>query len=98
MQINALEVAIQEAVVACGFDYIQNIGSSILYCNPYDVKRHMKKSKKLFLLIVILFIIGLGFASYDIARRTTFPGSKGQLKERIKKQFFEKDTVNRKNP
>jgi hypothetical protein len=58
----------------------------------------MNKSKKIFLFIVILFIVGLGFASYDIARRTTFPGSKGQLKERIKKQFFEKDTLKRNNP
>jgi hypothetical protein len=56
----------------------------------------MKNSKKLFLLIVVLFALGLGYASYDISRRTTFPGSKGQLKERIKKQFFEKDSLKSK--
>ncbi|MGE0772204.1 MAG: hypothetical protein AB7K37_10865 [Cyclobacteriaceae bacterium] len=47
----------------------------------------MSRSKKLFVAFAIVFAILLAWASYDIASRTTFPGSKPQLKERIKKQF-----------
>lgn len=43
----------------------------------------MRKSKKLFLLVAVIFLLLLFYVSYDIARRTTFPGSKPQLKERI---------------
>ncbi len=32
------------------------------------------------------------YASYDIATRTTFPGGKPQLKERIEKKFSEPDS------
>jgi hypothetical protein len=53
----------------------------------------MTRSKKVFITISILFLLTLFYASYDIARRTTFPGSKPQLKERILKQFEETDTV-----
>ncbi|MBS1952380.1 MAG: hypothetical protein OJF59_001995 [Cytophagales bacterium] len=53
----------------------------------------MKKSKKIFILFFVLFLLLLFYASYDISTRTTFPGSKPQLKERIKKQYFEKDTL-----
>jgi hypothetical protein len=57
----------------------------------------MTRSKKLFIFIIILFIAGIVVTSIDFARKTTFPGSKSQLKERIKKQFLEKDSsaVNR---
>lgn len=54
---------------------------------------NMKKSKKIFILFFVLFLLLLFYASYDISTRTTFPGSKPQLKERIKKQYFEKDTL-----
>jgi len=54
----------------------------------------MKRSK-IFLGLAVLFIILMSIASYDISRKTTFPGSKSQLKERIKKQYRQSDSVNR---
>lgn len=55
----------------------------------------MKRSKKWFFLVAVIFLGALFYASYDIARRTTFPGSKGQLKERIKKRYLDNagDTI-----
>ncbi|QCK15532.1 hypothetical protein [Mangrovivirga cuniculi] len=41
------------------------------------------KSKKYFLVFSAIFILIIGIVCIDIARRTTFPGSKPQLKERI---------------
>lgn len=55
----------------------------------------MKLSKKIFIGVCILFVILLAYASYDISRRTTFPGSKSQLKERIKKNYMDTDSVAR---
>jgi hypothetical protein len=52
----------------------------------------MRKSK-VFLGLVIVFVVAMGVASYDISRRTTFPGSKSQLKERLKKQYAQPDSV-----
>lgn len=46
----------------------------------------MRTSKKIFIVLSVVFFGLLAFASYDISRRTTFPGSKSQLKERIKRQ------------
>lgn len=43
----------------------------------------MKKSKKLFLILAIIFLGIIIYISIDIASRTTFPGSKSNLKERI---------------
>ncbi|MEM7107142.1 MAG: hypothetical protein AAF519_02865 [Bacteroidota bacterium] len=43
----------------------------------------MTKSKKLFLFFAVLFFLLMIYVSYDISSRTTFPGSKPQLKERI---------------
>jgi len=40
-----------------------------------------------------VFLALLFYASYDISRRTTFPGSKPQLKERIKRQFLKRDST-----
>jgi hypothetical protein len=53
----------------------------------------VKKSKKLFIFFVVVFVILLGYASYDISQRTTFPGSKPQLKERINNEFLDPDTA-----
>jgi hypothetical protein len=53
----------------------------------------MSKSKKIFLAIAAVFFSLLIYASYDISRRTTFPGSKSQLKERVKKQLLGPDSV-----
>ena len=46
----------------------------------------MKRSKKLFLLLAALFLLLMLYISYDISQRTTFPGSKPNLKERIEAQ------------
>jgi hypothetical protein len=43
----------------------------------------MSRGKKIFLIFAIVFIIVVLYFSYDIATRTTFPGSKPNLKERI---------------
>ncbi|MBL7862627.1 MAG: hypothetical protein JNJ65_15785 [Cyclobacteriaceae bacterium] len=53
----------------------------------------MTRSKKIFLSLAVIFFVLLLYASYDISTRTTFPGSKPQLKERIEEQFLEKDTT-----
>lgn len=53
----------------------------------------MNKSKKIFLAAAIVFFMVLFYASYDISTRTTFPGSKPQLKERIEKNFLKRDTL-----
>lgn len=53
----------------------------------------MTRSKKIFLGGAILFFMGIAYASYDISRKTTFPGSKPQLQERIKKQYNLTDSL-----
>lgn len=53
----------------------------------------MSRSKKIFLGFAIVFFVLLSYASYDISSRTTFPGSKPQLKERVKKQLFGADSA-----
>lgn len=53
----------------------------------------MTKSKKIFLGAAIVFFMGIGYASYDISSRTTFPGSKSQLKERLKEKYTSADST-----
>jgi hypothetical protein len=53
----------------------------------------MSRSKKMFAILSVVFLVLLFYASYDIGRRTTFPGSKPQLKERLKRHFFGKDSI-----
>ncbi len=53
----------------------------------------MLKSKKIFLVVAAIFFLLLIYASYDISSRTTFPGSKPQLQERIKDQFLTPDST-----
>ncbi|WP_187328705.1 hypothetical protein [Echinicola rosea] len=43
----------------------------------------MKTKKKIFLLLSIIFLIIMILIGLDISSKTTFPGSKGNLKERI---------------
>lgn len=43
----------------------------------------MNKNKLLFLIIAGLFLLAMIWIGYDISTRTTFPGAKGNLKERI---------------
>lgn len=54
-----------------------------------------QKSKKWFVAGVVGFVVLIAYASYDISRRTTFPGSKPQLKERLKKNFKAPDSAGR---
>ncbi len=56
----------------------------------------MSFSKKIFVGIAIVFLILLAYASYDISRRTTFPGSKSQLKERLKDKYLRPDSTSQK--
>ncbi len=53
----------------------------------------MTRSKKIFAGFGIVFVILLAYASYDISSRTTFPGSKPQLKERIERDILKSDSV-----
>jgi hypothetical protein len=53
----------------------------------------MSRSKKLFIVIAIVFFGLLFYASYDISRRTTFPGSKSQLKERLQHTYGVPDSL-----
>jgi len=53
----------------------------------------VRNSRKVFFGAVVIFIGLLLYASYDIATRTTFPGSKPQLNERIEKVYLKKDTL-----
>lgn len=48
-----------------------------------DEEENMTKNKKIFLTLFIIFMLIMLWIGYDISRRTTFPGSKGNLKERI---------------
>ncbi len=47
------------------------------------MKDSMKKNKIIFLILATLFLLAMAWIGYDISSRTTFPGSKGNLKERI---------------
>ncbi len=58
----------------------------------------MSRSKKVFLGFAFAFFVMVAYLSYDISRRTTFPGSRPQLKERIMKQYLKKDTVSYDSP
>jgi hypothetical protein len=53
----------------------------------------VSRSKKTFIVVCILFFAGLIYLSYDISSKTTFPGSKSQLKERLKKQYLVEDSL-----
>ncbi|MBD8490715.1 hypothetical protein IFO69_18325 [Echinicola sp. CAU 1574] len=43
----------------------------------------METKKKVFLILTIIFLIIMILIGIDISSKTTFPGSKGNLKERI---------------
>jgi hypothetical protein len=53
----------------------------------------MTRSKKIFLGLAAVFLAIVGVVSYDFGRRTTFPGSKPQLQERLKKQYLGPDSA-----
>ncbi len=43
----------------------------------------MKRSKKIFVIVAVLFVLATIAVGYDISRKTSFPGSKKYLKESI---------------
>lgn len=53
----------------------------------------MSTNKKVFLILAILFFVAMIYISYDISSRTTFPGSKSQLKERITDEIINADSI-----
>ena len=55
----------------------------------------MTRQKKWFGVLAAIFVMLLIFVSYDISRRTTFPGSKPQLKEQPIKEPLDQDTLKR---
>ena len=61
----------------------------IEYWNSFD----MSRSKKIFFVALGIFFAALVYLSYDISRRTSFPGSKSQLKERLKEKYNSPDSV-----
>lgn len=36
----------------------------------------MKKSKVIFLIVLVVFFMTMAFFSYDVSKKTTFPGAK----------------------
>ncbi|GAB3658491.1 hypothetical protein GCM10028791_31480 [Echinicola sediminis] len=56
---------------------------------------NMKTKKKIFLIVSIIFLIIILLIGMDISSRTTFPGSKGNLKERIMEGEAQPKTDNR---
>lgn len=53
----------------------------------------MSNSKRIFLVFAVLFFALMIYIGYDISSRTTFPGSKPQLKERIEDKLELKDST-----
>lgn len=53
----------------------------------------MPRSKKIFLFAAVIFFGVIIYLCYDFSRRTTFPGSKPQLKEGIQDQFLRPDST-----
>ncbi len=43
----------------------------------------MQRNKKIFLILFVIFMLIMCWIGYDISQRTTFPGSKGNLEQRI---------------
>jgi hypothetical protein len=56
-----------------------------------------RRSRMIFISVFVLFMLALMYASYDISKRTTFPGSKPQLKERIRQNYLESDSLKQTN-
>ncbi|QSE96622.1 hypothetical protein [Fulvivirga lutea] len=52
----------------------------------------MNRNKKIFLVFALIFFGIMIYIGYDISSKTTFPGSKSQLKERIQDEILEKDS------
>jgi hypothetical protein len=55
----------------------------------------MSSSRKILLVFAIAYLAIVAWISVDFARKTTFPGSKPQLKERLEKRFAGPDSTKR---
>lgn len=53
----------------------------------------MKRSKKIFILVAVIFVVATLIVGYDISRKTSFPGSKKYLKESIAPTDQEADST-----
>ncbi len=53
----------------------------------------MSRSRKIFLVCAFLYLFILLIVSVDISRKTTFPGSKPQMKQRMEDRFKPADSV-----
>ncbi|WP_198675380.1 hypothetical protein [Pleomorphovibrio marinus] len=51
----------------------------------------MKRNKLIFLILAVIFLLIILAVSWDMARQTTFPGAKGNLKERMAPSDENKD-------
>ena len=71
-------LAMVGSLTFCAFDFTF-AGKAI----PMEQEQAPQKTKKLFVIFAIIFMVIVGVIGYDISSRTTFPGSKGQLKERM---------------
>ncbi len=60
----------------------------------------MDKKKLTFLILAAIFLIIMVIIGIDMSSRTTFPGSKGNLKERISpsdsSRLYDKESENRR--
>ncbi|MCH7410899.1 hypothetical protein MM239_15935 [Belliella sp. DSM 111904] len=56
----------------------------------------MNRNKIVFLILAVCFLMAMLWIGYDISTRTTFPGSKGNLKERITSGEADSLQVNKK--
>lgn len=55
----------------------------------------MNRNRKILGIAAFIFFVLLAYASYDISKRTTFPGSKAQLPDRLEKTFIKSDTLDK---
>jgi hypothetical protein len=53
----------------------------------------MGRQKRIFVIFAVAFLAGLVMLSYDISKRTTFPGSRPQLNEQVKTNSVDADSA-----
>lgn len=46
----------------------------------------MKRSKKIFFVLALIFLVIMLIIGYDMSQRTTWPGAKKNLKERMSQE------------
>lgn len=53
----------------------------------------VKNKQRLFIILTVLFFGSMLYVSYDISSKTTFPGSRPQLQERLLKKDHQPDSI-----